>query len=233
MKSRNLLESFNHAIMGIAKAVKSERNLKIHILVGTAVLFFSYYFNLSKMEIVILILTIGSVIAAEMMNTALEYALDAVIKEYNPLVKAAKDIAAGAVFVTAFIAMAVGYFIFWDKLKDESVKIFNKLLYTNPYLIFFVLCSVCAVTLLLKLMSGKGTPLKGGFPSGHSALAFSIATIIAYVVGDTFGIVLSYLLALLVAQSRVDSNVHSILEVVLGGILGILMTILLLNVFAF
>jgi diacylglycerol kinase (ATP) len=70
-------------------------------------------------------------------------------------------------------------------------------------------------------------------PSGHSAIAFCLATTIAFVSdGQPLAVSLSYLLALIVAQSRVDSNVHSILEVVVGGIFGTLLTIIMFRIFA-
>lgn len=77
----------------------------------------------------------------------------------------------------------------------------------------------------------RSTPLKGGMPSGHSTLAFAIATTIALMTQESLTIILSYILAFIVAQSRVDSEIHSVLEVVLGGAFGTLLTILLFKLF--
>ena len=79
---------------------------------------------------------------------------------------------------------------------------------------------------MLKTLTQKGTPLKGGMPSGHSALAFSIATIITFVTKGLLVSCLSYLLALLIAQSRVEGKIHTFLETLAGAVLGILVTIL-------
>ena len=78
---------------------------------------------------------------------------------------------------------------------------------------------------------GEGTPLKGGMPSGHSALAFSIATAISLITEEPICIMLSYLMAFITAQSRVDSEVHSILEVLVGAVFGVLLTLLIFTVF--
>ena len=83
----------------------------------------------------------------------------------------------------------------------------------------------------LKAIFGEGTPLKGGMPSGHSALAFSISTAIALITEKPICIILAYLMAFITAQSRVDSEVHTVFEVIVGGILGILLTLLIFTIF--
>ena len=64
--------------------------------------------------------------------------------------------------------------------------------------------------IIVKAIFGEGTPLKGGMPSGHSALAFSLATAISLITEEPICIMLSYLMAFITAQSRVDSEVHSV-----------------------
>ena len=179
----------------------------------------------------IIIITITLVITAEMINTAIESAIDATTNYYHPLAKIAKNTAAGAVMITAINAVAVGYIIFWSKLKPITFVVIKKIKGSDPYLIFFILVIVSITTLIIKALFGEGTPLRGGMPSGHSTLAFSIATTIALITQEPISIVLSYLLAFIVAQSRVDSKVHSIIEVVAGGIFGTLLTILIYNLF--
>ena len=94
-----------------------------------------------------------------------------------------------------------------------------------------VLFIVCIATIIVKAIFGEGTPLKGGMPSGHSALGFSIATAISLITEEPICILLSFLLAFITAQSRVDSEVHSILEVVVGAIFGTLLTLIIFTVF--
>ena len=102
---------------------------------------------------------------------------------------------------------------------------------TNPYTIFIILAIVFIATIVVKAIFGEGTPLKGGMPSGHSAIAFSIATTIALITGQLAVVVLSYLMAFIVAQSRVDSEAHSVREVVFGAVFGILITVFLFIIF--
>ena len=80
---------------------------------------------------------------------------------------------------------------------------------------------------------GEGTPLKGGMPSGHSAISFAIATAISLISQYHTVIILSYIMAFITAQSRVDSEVHSVWEVVVGAVFGILITIFIFKIFSF
>ena len=161
----------------------------------------------------------------------MEFAIDATTNYYHPLVKIAKNVAAGAVLISAINAVAVGYIVFWDKLKYINFMVMKKVKNTNPYTIFIILAIVFIATIVVKAIFGEGTPLKGGMPSGHSAIAFSIATTIALITGQLAVVVLSYLMAFIVAQSRVDSEAHSVREVVFGAVFGILITVFLFIIF--
>jgi Diacylglycerol kinase len=201
------------------------------MLAALFVLTLCFFYDLSKIEILAITITITMVIMAELFNTAVEFAIDATTNYYHPLVKLAKNAAAGGVLVTAVNAVLVGYIIFWDKLKYINFVLMSKVRTTNPYTIFIIIAIVCISIIIIKAIFGEGTPLKGGMPSGHSAIAFSIATTIALMVESLTVVILSYVLAFIVAQSRVDSEVHSIAEVFIGGIFGILITVLLFRIF--
>jgi diacylglycerol kinase (ATP) len=228
---KKLLDSFNYAIEGIIYSVRSQRNMRIHMAAALAVLTVCFFYDLSKIELLIVIITISMVIAAELMNTAIEYAIDATTNYYHPLAKLAKNAAAGGVLVTALNAVVVGYIIFWDKLKYISFSLIMKVKNSSPYAIFIILVIVCISTIIAKAFFEEGTPLKGGMPSGHSAIAFSIATTITFITEEPLTIILSLLLAFIVAQSRVDSEVHSIWEVTCGAAFGILLTSMLFKIF--
>ncbi|WP_251861871.1 diacylglycerol kinase [Clostridium sp. Marseille-Q2269] len=231
MKVNKLLDSFNYAIDGIIHAVRTQRNMRIHMLSALLVLTACFFYDLSKIELVVVCITITLVIFAELMNTAIEFAIDATTNYYHPLAKVSKNVAAGAVLLTAINAIVVGYIIFWDKLKYMNFVLITKIKNSNPYAIFIILAIVCIVTVVVKAIYGEGTPLKGGMPSGHSTMAFSIATIIALITKEFPVVMLSYFLAFIVAQSRVDSEVHSILEVIVGALFGTLFTTLLYRIF--
>lgn len=231
MKVKKLLDSFNYAIEGIIHSVRTQRNMRIHLIVALAVLTACFFYDLSRIELLIIIISITMVIAAELFNTAIELAIDSTTNYYHPLVKLAKNAAAGGVLVTAVNAAVVGYIVFWDKLNYINFNVIKKVRVSSPYTIFMILAIMCIAVIIIKAFFGEGTPLKGGMPSGHSAIAFSIATALTLYSGETIVFVLSFILALIVAQSRVDSEVHSVLEVVFGAIFGILLTILLYKIF--
>lgn len=231
MKLKKLVDSFNHAINGVIDTVRTQRNMRIHLCAAILVLLACFCFDISKGEFLILAITITMVISAELINTAIEATIDMTTNYYHPLAKIAKNAAAGGVLVTAINAVVVGYVIFWDKLSNFSYEVIHKVKNSQPYTIFIVLVIVCIATIIAKAIFGEGTPLKGGMPSGHSALSFAIATAIALITEEPTCIMLSYLMALITAQSRVDAQVHSVFEVVVGAIFGFLLTLLIFAIF--
>lgn len=231
MKVRKLVDSFNYAINGILDTLRTQRNMKIHFAATVFVLIACLFFDISKIEFLVLAITISMVIAAEIINTAIESVVDLTANYYHPLAKTAKNAAAGAVLVTAVNAIVVGYIIFWDKLTSATFIVLGKIRRSEPYTIFIALVLVIIITIIVKAYFGEGTPLKGGMPSGHSALSFSLATAIALITEEPICIILSYLMAIITAQSRVDSEVHSIWEVIIGAIFGTLLTLLIFKLF--
>ena len=231
MNLKKTLDSFNNAINGIIDTVRTERNMKIHLIAALVVLISCFFFDITKYEFLILTVTIMMVLSAELINTAIESTIDMTANYYHPLAKTAKNAAAGAVFITAINAVIVGYVVFWDRLSKFSYKLVSKVKSSEPYTILIAFAIVCIVTIIVKAVFGEGTPLKGGMPSGHSALAFSIATAISLITEEPICIMLSYLMAFITAQSRVDSEVHSILEVLVGAVFGVLLTLLIFTVF--
>ena len=117
------------------------------------------------------------------------------------------------------------------KLATISYGLIHRAKNSEPYAILIAIVMVCFLTVIIKAFFGEGTPLKGGMPSGHSAIAFSIATAISFLTESQTCIVLSFLMALITAQSRVDSKVHSIWEVIVGAIFGVLITMLIFSIF--
>lgn len=229
-KVKKIVDSFNFAIEGMIYTVRTQRNMKIHMVAALAVLSACFFYDLSKLELLVLTMTITMVLMGEMINTAVECAIDATTNYYHPLAKIAKNVAAGAVLVTAINSVLVGYIIFWDRLIPFTFIVIKKIKDSDPYMIFLILVIVSLSTIIVKAIFGEGTPLKGGMPSGHSAIAFSISTTIALLTEDPTVIILSYVMAFIVAQSRVDSEVHSVYEVLVGGVFGTLLTLLIFKI---
>jgi undecaprenol kinase len=112
MNWRKERKRFACAWAGIVAAVKKEAHMRVHIALAIVAIIVAAAFHISKLEWLILLLTIGSVITLELVNTAIERVVDLVTTDSHPLAKAAKDIAAGAVLVAAVVAVIVGITIF-------------------------------------------------------------------------------------------------------------------------
>lgn len=231
MKVRRLLDSFNYAIQGIIHTVHTQRNMKIHISTAIAVLVLSLFFDLSKIELMLVSLSITLVLAMELLNTAIENTIDLISDHYHPLAKFAKNAAAGAVLVSAINAVLVGYLVFYDRLVPMSVNTIRKVRQTPPYITFICIALVMLIVICVKSYCKNGTPLKGGMPSGHCAIAFSAATIITLLTKNVLIMTLSIIMGLLVAQTRVEAKVHSVFEAVIGSLLGVLVTVLIFQLF--
>lgn len=112
-KTNNFNSSFKNARKGMRLVLKSERNIRAHMVIALCVLFLGILFGFRPIEICVLLLTIGMVIIAEMLNTAIEFALDATFKnKYSVMVGMAKDISAGAVMVASVLSVAIGVILF-------------------------------------------------------------------------------------------------------------------------
>jgi diacylglycerol kinase (ATP) len=150
------------------------------------------------------------------------------------MAKLAKDIAAGAVLIATAVAVAVGYLVFSGQVADRSSKLLDRLTNVPAELTLIALVLTTILVIATKALTGSGTPLRGGLPSGHSAVAFAgwmAATLILDDSRNHFLISsLTFIMALLVAQTRVESGVHSSLEVAYGGLLGALVTLAVFQV---
>ncbi len=227
MESNNLWDSINYALQGIVHTLKTQRNMKIHFIIAFLVLTGSLFLEISKQELILLFIAISLVLAMELVNTALEIIIDMLTREYSFRAKIAKNISAGAVLISAFNAITVGYLIFVDEIADFSLNVIREIKQSPFHLTFINLGLLFILVISIKSLSKKGTPLKGGMPSGHSAIAFSIVTIIVFLSENILIGTLVLLLALFVVQSRIQSKTHTIVEVFLGALLGIFLTLII------
>lgn len=107
------IRSFRHAVVGILRMIRCQHNAWIHAAATVIVLAAAFLLQVSAAEWCWLILAISIVWTAEALNTAFEFLADAASPEFHPLVRDAKDVAAGAVLVTAIAAAVIGAIIFW------------------------------------------------------------------------------------------------------------------------
>lgn len=115
-KSKSIIHSFKYALQGFLSAFKTERNMKVHILIMAIVIIMGIVININSFEWIICVLLFGMVIGAELINTAIEITVDLAMPEKNEKAKLAKDIAAASVFVVSIAAAIVGMLIFVPKL---------------------------------------------------------------------------------------------------------------------
>lgn len=114
MDFRKLMKSFYYAFSGIIQSF-GEQNMRVHGLAVIVVVISGYFTRLSKIEWLILILIMAMVMAAEMINTAIESVVNLASPEIHPLAKKAKDVAAGAVLILAIASVIIGLIIFLPK----------------------------------------------------------------------------------------------------------------------
>jgi diacylglycerol kinase len=125
-ESHTMLASFGHAFAGLWYAARTQRNMRIHLAVALLATILGLYLRLHPTRWALLALTIGFVIVAELFNTVAEAAMDAATVHYHPLVKIAKDVAAGAVLLSAMIAVLVGLLVLGPPLWAKIVTSIGK-----------------------------------------------------------------------------------------------------------
>jgi diacylglycerol kinase (ATP) len=229
-----VLQSFNWAFEGVIHVLRTERNMRIHFALATAVLILAFSYGVTKLELMALLIAISFVLIAEMVNTAIEATIDLATTSFDPLAKMAKDIAAGAVLIASVNAVLIGYLVFADRLTEPSSRLVERVREAPANLTLIALILIVLIVIASKALTGSGTPLRGGLPSGHAALAFGGWMAITFIVEEERVVVsfVALIMALLVAQTRVESGIHTTSEVVLGAVTGTLVSMILFQVLA-
>ncbi|HET8874323.1 MAG TPA: diacylglycerol kinase [Gaiellaceae bacterium] len=234
-RSPSVLQSFNFAFEGIIHVLRTQRNMRIHFAIAVGVLIAALAVGVGRLELIALLISISLVLITEMLNTALEAGIDVATTSFDPLAKLAKDIAAGAVLIATVNAVAVGYLVFVERIKDPSSHVLDRLRDAPTELTLIALVITIVLVIAAKAYTGRGRPLRGGLPSGHAAVAFAGWMAATYILGDSthwFLISsLTFIMALLVAQTRIEAGIHSFVEVLSGGVLGALVTLVLFQLF--
>ena len=188
----------------------------------------------TKLELIALCISITFVLIAEMLNTAIEAAIDIATTSFDPMAKLAKDIAAGAVLIADQRDRRL------PRLRREGRRPLVASARPPP-------AGAGRVHARRPRpddhhrdrhegLHRRGTPLRGGLPSGHAALAFAGWMAIDLHNGRRATALslssVALILAFLVAQTRVESGIHSALEVTYGGLVGALATLVVFQVFS-
>lgn len=112
-KAQGFSNTFKNARKGFRLVMKSELNIRIHVVIAFLVTLLAFVLKFSALEFCILFLAIATVIVAEMLNTAIEFALDSIYhNKYSRMVGMAKDISAGAVMFASVISVVIGLILF-------------------------------------------------------------------------------------------------------------------------
>lgn len=228
---RRFVDAVNDAIEGIIWAATTQRHMRWHFLGAILVLLAVLFLRVTAMEFALLALVVSLVLCAELLNTAVEAVVDLVSPAYHPLAGRAKDVAAGAVLVTAFSAAVMGYLILSRYLFGHLRRVFAMIGSPDEPAIVATLLTVVILVVIVKALSGRGRPLEGGVPSGHSAVSFAVATIVTLHTAEPVIAILSFMLAVMVSHSRLLLRIHSLKEVVLGALLGVSTTVVMIFLF--
>jgi diacylglycerol kinase (ATP) len=232
MKPKSWAQSANLAIEGIIYSVKTQRHMQYHLFVALAVLILSLVLDISRIQFILLCVAIVLVLVTEMMNTAIEIVVDMIADTYHPLAKIAKDVAAGVVLIASIGALTLAYLILYPAIKTVITTGGWHLRKAGDDVVAFVaLAAVVIIVVIIKAFLGKGEPLRGGMPSGHAAVSFSIWVAAVFLTQSlTIGL-LTFLLALMVSWSRWSSHIHRPIEVIAGAALGAGLTVIFFLVF--
>ncbi len=135
-KNPSFLKSFMHSVDGLLYCIRTQRNFRFHLVAALTVFIVGIMYRLDLSQFVVLIFTDGFVVICEMINTAIESAVDKSGTEYNKYAKISKDVSSGAVLFSAMMAVVVALLIFLKPDKILSVIIF---VLERPYMWFIVI----------------------------------------------------------------------------------------------
>jgi diacylglycerol kinase (ATP) len=205
--------------------------MRNHFIAALVVLLVAFFMRVTPIEFALLAISMMFVLFAELVNTAVEALVDLVSPGYHPLAKVAKDTAAGAVLMAAIGSAIIGYLILAKYVLPMYGKVLTMFGTPSDMGTVVSILAVIIVVIMIKSMTGIGTPLHGGLPSGHAAVAFSIATAVSLNTLDPLISVLSIAMAVMVSHSRLLMRIHSMAEVVFGSLIGAVITLIVLLLF--
>lgn len=205
--------------------------MRNHFVAAGVVLLLVLFLRVTPLEFALLALSILFVLCTELLNTAVEAVVDLVSPNFHPLAKTAKDTAAGAVLMAACGAAIMGYLILAKYVLPPYGKVLAMFGTPSDMGTLVSVLIVTIIIIMIKSVTGTGTPLHGGMPSGHAAVAFSIATTVSLNTQDPLISLLSISLAVMVSHSRLLMRIHNMRDVILGACIGTVITTIVLMIF--
>lgn len=222
---RKWLRSFRFAYEGLVYAISTQRNMKFHFIIAFIVLLLALLFNLSKLEILFIILAITLIVVTELLNTAIEKAVDLAKPEQHPMAKIAKDVAAAAVLVAAAFAVAVGMIVFYGPVND-LIKTGRRMIEQDAFNMawLFVAIVLVVVTAIQTRFSQRRQRFK---PSLIAALSFAVSTMMIIFAPELLVGLLASALSVLILLILYEKTERSFISLLLGGSLGTVITVLI------
>lgn len=216
--------SFRYAYEGLKHSLSTQQNMQFHFMVAFLVLILAFLLELPKTDILFILLSVTLVIVCELINTAVEKAVDLAMPDRHPLAKIAKDVAAAAVLVSAVFAAIVGMLVFYepiDRLIRQAGTAESAL---TPGLIWTLVILVALTVIVVQTrFTDRRIPLR---PSLLTAVSFAISTWIALLTGHTLIALLGYSLSIQLTFVLYDKRSRQLPALAVGAIFGSVMTVL-------
>ncbi len=229
-KNKTFASAIGHAIDGVIRAFKTERNLRIDYIIGMLVLIFSLFFDFTKTEFACICLTIGFVLFAEMINSTVEYIVDLITDKYDDRAKAAKDIAAGGVLISSCVAVVVAYFLFVDKITNATTSVISSIFNSKLHILFTIIFAVVILIIILKGIFGKNDEYAHSGPSLRIGLSFALTTYLYIITKSLLVSGIAFFLSLIITASRAKDKKNKVIYALISASIGILLVLIIYQI---
>ena len=226
-KNKTFFSATKNALNGIIHAFRTEKNLRNDYMIGALVLFISLFFDFTRTELVCLVLTIGFVIFAEMINSTVEYIVNLIKTEYDLNAKAAKDIAAGGVLIASLISVIVAYLLFVDKIRQASTALLTAVLSSKAHMLVTILFVVTILVVILKGMfsKDKNNNYVKAFPSARVTISFALSTYLFVITKNLIVGGVAIVLSIMVSSIKRENDKTTMMQIIFSALIGILLVI--------
>ena len=227
LSNSNFIDAIKNALNGLIYAITTQSNIKKQLVIASIIMILSLFFDFSTTEFLCLVFAVVLVIFSEMCNTAIETLVDLYTDIYHPKAKIAKDLGAGTVLLMSINSVIVAYFLFFRKIDISKIgeSIFYNLIKSPVDLAFvgIILTAIVIIAIIAYATTRKNKDEKNRFiPSGQSALASALLTLIGVNTKNVLVFTLALFLALLILENKIESKKKSYAEIIFGASMGFL-----------
>jgi diacylglycerol kinase len=215
--------SLRYAYEGIQYALSTQPNMKFHFFAAFVVLTAALFVHLSKTDILFILLAVTLMIVTELINTAVEKAVDLAMPDRHPLAKIAKDVAAASVLVSAVFAVIVGMIVFYDPIDRLFHQAREHDRWSAGTIWIFLSLVMLSVIVVATRFSEQGKPPR---PSLFTAVAFAISTLMTLFAKTTLVALCAFTLSVLITIILYEKKSRAFAALLLGALLGCAVTVL-------